>query len=64
MIKKKILVSIIIPAYNEAKTIIKIINKISKLKLKNFKFEVVVIDDGSKDKTLYLLKKNKKKLIN
>ncbi len=62
MIKKKILVSIIIPAYNEAKTIIKIINKISKLKVKNFKFEVVVVDDGSKDKTLYLLKKNKKKI--
>ena len=60
MIRKKI-ISIIIPAFNEAKTIIKVLDKINSLKLKNFNFEIIVINDGSKDKTLNILKKNKKK---
>lgn len=44
--------SIIIPVYNEEKTIIQILNKINKIRLpRNFKKEVIVIDDGSLDST-------------
>ena len=50
--------SIIIPVYNEIKTIEKLINKIFKLKIKK---QVIVVDDGSSDGTEILLKKYKKK---
>jgi len=51
--------SIIIPVYNEIKTIEKLINKIFKLKIKK---QVIVVDDGSSDGTEILLKKYKKKI--
>jgi len=46
-------VSIIIPVYNEEKTILKIINKI--LKLKHINKELIVVNDGSTDNTKKLL---------
>lgn len=46
-------VSIIIPAYNEAKTIGKIITQIKTLYPE---FEIIVINDGSKDKTVSVAK--------
>ncbi len=56
--------SIIIPTYNEEKhilTVLKTVNKVdlSKLKLKK---EIVIVDDGSQDNTVELLKPYKGKL--
>lgn len=43
--------SIIIPAYNEEKTILKILKKIIKVKLTNdLEKEIIIINDCSKDK--------------
>lgn len=47
-------VSIIIPAHNEEKMILNCVE--SALNLKYPKFEIIIIDDGSDDKTLDLLK--------
>ena len=49
-------VSIIIPVYNEEKTINKILDKVFKVKLFLDK-EIIVIDDHSTDNTLEILKK-------
>ena len=51
-------VSVLIPAYNEAKTILNVLKKVKEQKVVGFDFEVIVIDDGSTDGTLDLLKKN------
>ena len=54
-------VSIIIPVYNEEKTIIKQLGLINqkKVQLKDYVFEVIIVDDYSNDKTEILLKENK-----
>lgn len=49
-------ISLIVPAYNEGKTIAS--NLDSLLKLDYPEFEIIVVNDGSKDNTLELLKKN------
>lgn len=49
------LLSIIIPTYNEAKTIGKVLEQIFSLKLKT-DFEVIVVDDGSLDSTPQIVK--------
>ena len=61
-------ISIIIPVYNEEKTVIKILKYIkeTKNKIQN-EFEIIVIDDGSTDNTNNLLNQHKDiydKLIN
>jgi len=56
MILKKI--SIIIALYNEEKTIIEILNRINKTKKNNYEYEIIVINDGSTDKSLKLLQEN------
>ena len=56
MILKKI--SIIIALYNEEKTIIEILNRINKTKKNNYQYEIIVINDGSTDKSLKLLQDN------
>ena len=44
--------SIIIPAYNEEKTILTILDKVCSVSLiENTKKEIIVVDDGSKDRT-------------
>lgn len=53
--------SIIIPVYNEEKTILKIINKI--LKLKHINKELIVVNDGSTDNSKKLLNKFSNKKI-
>jgi glycosyltransferase involved in cell wall biosynthesis len=49
--------SIIIPAYNEQATIAQIVNRVKSVNLKNISKQIIVVDDGSTDKTLSRLKK-------
>ena len=53
--------TIIIPVYNEIKTIEKLLNRVFKI---NIKKQIIVIDDASIDGTSKILKKYKKKLTN
>jgi glycosyltransferase involved in cell wall biosynthesis len=48
--------SIIIPVYNEEKTLEEIIQKVKKVDLDSIVKEIIVVDDGSTDKTVELLK--------
>ena len=51
--------SVIVPLYNEERTIIKTLNRISETKKQDFVYEVIVINDGSTDNSLSLLEQNK-----
>lgn len=57
--KKLPFLSILIPAYNEEKTIQETINAVSNVDYPKELMEIIVIDDGSKDNTLNILKKFK-----
>lgn len=48
--------SVIMPVYNEEKTIKAVIEKVKKAKLKNISKEIIVVDDCSKDSTGKILK--------
>ena len=65
--QNRIKVSVIIPVYNEEKTIIDVLEKVNHQKINSISMEIIVINDGSKDHSLELLKNNSKlytKLIN
>ncbi|MBN2016433.1 glycosyltransferase [Candidatus Dojkabacteria bacterium] len=49
-------ISIIIPVYNEEKTLAEILKKIDKLSFGEIRKEIIVIDDASKDSTPNILK--------
>lgn len=50
--KEKIFLSVVIPAFNEERTIISTLNSIfSYLKKQNYPFEVIVVNDSSRDYT-------------
>ena len=53
------IISIIIPAYNEEKYIVQLLDNIKSVDTENIGFhkEIIVIDDGSSDQTLKLAKK-------
>lgn len=51
--------SIIVPIYNEEKTILNILNRLEELKFSAFKKEIIVVDDGSLDGTRKILDSNK-----
>ncbi len=58
--------SIIIPVYNEEKTLLKILKKVENVKLplingKEIEKEIILVDDCSKDKSREILKKIEKK---
>ena len=53
------ILSIIVPTYNEEETIIKILEKIKNNSSDFFKYEVIVIDDASTDQSRKLLEDNK-----
>ena len=51
-------ISIIIPAYNEEESLPFLYERLTKIinEIKNYKFEVLFVNDGSKDKTLDIIK--------
>jgi glycosyltransferase involved in cell wall biosynthesis len=53
------MISIIIPCYNEEKTIEKLLNKIFLIKLKK---QIIIINDGSIDKSKSIINKYKNKI--
>ena len=58
MINKSIQISIIIPVYNEDKSILEVLKRIhAKVDSQN-NFEIIVINDGSTDNTLRVLEEN------
>ena len=59
MTDNHVLISILIPSFNEEKTILNVLNRISKTIDPSINYEVVVINDGSTDNTLELLEQNK-----
>ena len=54
---KKTVLSIIIPAFNEEKTIEEIIIRVKNIDLRGIEKEIIVVNDGSTDKTQEVLKK-------
>lgn len=50
-------VSVIIPCYNEDKTILEILTKVNNQKNK-FNLEIIICDDGSKDKTISIIEEH------
>ena len=55
-------VSVIIPTYNDEKILdVKIVTLLNKLNRTKLKYEIILINDGSKDKTLKIIEKFKKK---
>ena len=58
-------ISIIVPVFNEEKNLKKLFNKLLNLSFKKSKKEIIVINDGSTDRSFYILKKLKKiRIIN
>lgn len=54
-------VSIVIPVYNEEKTIAQIVNRVLRSNTLNLKREIIVVNDGSTDNTSRILNKIKSK---
>lgn len=61
MSNKPIILSIVIPAYNEEKTILEIIRRAQKVDLKGIEKEIIVIDNNSDDGTYEKVKNFLKK---
>jgi glycosyltransferase involved in cell wall biosynthesis len=57
--KKKLLLSIIIPVYNEEKTLLPLLKKVQTVKLLGLKKQIIIVNDGSSDGTSQILKKLK-----
>lgn len=55
MSSKKQLLSVVIPVYNEEKTIGIVLDNIKKLSIRDLNTEIIVIDDGSKDKSVNIV---------
>lgn len=50
--------TVIVPAYNEEATILELLGRVARQKIKGVQFEVIVIDDGSTDGTAEVLEQN------
>lgn len=59
--KKITKLSIVVPVYNEEKTIEKLLNRVFDVDFNTVKLEVVVVNDGSRDNTLKVLNSLKEK---
>ena len=53
------ILSIIIPVYNEEKTVLKSLQSLKDLNKNLFQHEVIVVNDGSQDNTSKILNENK-----
>ena len=53
------ILSIIIPVYNEEKTLLKSLQSVKDLNKNLFQHEVIVVNDGSQDSTSKILNENK-----
>ena len=60
MLKK---LSVIIPVYNEEKTIIQVIQKVQKVQLEGITKEIIIVDDSSTDNTKKILNRINEKNI-
>tara|TARA_B100000787_G_scaffold164832_1_gene147992 strand:- start:44 stop:748 length:705 start_codon:yes stop_codon:yes gene_type:complete len=58
MTENKILLSIIVPLYNEENTILTILKKLSKIKETHNQIQIIVINDGSTDNSQNILDSN------
>ena len=56
-----ILLSVVTPAYNEEDSIESLVNKLHSLRKTFKKIEIIVVNDGSTDKTAELVRKMSKK---
>ena len=54
-------ISIVIPVYNEQDNIIRLIREVRATLEKKINFEIIIVDDGSDDKTYEVVNKIKKK---
>ena len=64
---KEIKVSVIVPVYNEDKTLVAILEKINQQSIVGIKIEIIIINDGSTDNSLKILEEHSSlfhKLIN
>jgi len=59
MAKKQLTLSIIVPVYNEEKTLLPLLKKVQNVKLLGLKKQIIVVNDGSTDKTAEVMKKIK-----
>ena len=59
MSEKKILLSVIVPLFNEEKTILSILSQLSELKKIEDSIQIIVINDGSTDESQKILDNNK-----
>jgi glycosyltransferase involved in cell wall biosynthesis len=50
-----ITVSIIVPAYNEERTIIALLERVKAQRVDGVEFQILVVDDGSRDRTVALI---------
>src|SRR4029079_8299684 len=50
--------SVLVPAYNEQTTIIELLRRVRAQSVAGVEFEVIVVDDGSRDNTVALLNSN------
>lgn len=55
--------SIIIPAFNEEKTIRDVVRKVLSVRIPHITKEIIIVNDGSTDKTSSILKKIRKKTV-
>ena len=53
-----ITLSVVVPCYNEEAAIIELLRRVAAVKVADVLFDVIVVDDGSKDRTVELLEQN------